>query len=232
MVTVCTWRSWRVAVPLVGLALGVNGCASSKPAQTEWPGDGKGRPTDELPIVAKEETAEEPEQTGVAGRLRRPTREAVPIEGSDLVHGRSTVVVNATVDQVRAVVLDYDRYADFMPHYRASRVVGRASGGGRQLYQQWEALHGAVKLWARFDMRKVDVPTGIETYESEFIEGNVKLAYARWSFEPQPGDQTKLTLEIFLHPRIPVPTSLLNGENLDNAVKGVTAMRDRIEQGR
>ncbi|MBW2458243.1 MAG: SRPBCC family protein [Deltaproteobacteria bacterium] len=221
-----------MAASLLGLAVGTASCASSKPAQSEWPDEADRRAPDELPIVVEEEPGEEPEQTGVAGRLRQPTREAVPIEGSDLVRGRSTVMVNAPIDQVRDVVFDYDRYAEFMPHYRASRIVGRASGGGRQLYQQWEALHGAVKLWARFDMRKVDGPTGIETYESEFIEGNVKLAFARWSLEAQPGDQTKLTLEIFLHPRIPIPSSLLNGENLDNAVKGVTAMRDRIEQGR
>jgi len=220
---------WPLAVALMGLPAG---CASSTPNQSEWPDKDQRRSPEELPVVVEEESGEEPEQTGEAGRLRRPTREAVPIAGSELVRGRSTVIVNAPIDEVRAVALDYDRYAEFMPHYTASRIVGRASGGGRQLYMQWEALHGAVKLWARFDMRRVEVPSGIETYQSEFIEGNVKQAFARWSIESEPGDQTKLTLEIFLHPRIPMPTSLLNAENLDGAVKGVAAMRDRIEQGR
>ncbi len=218
---------WLALVPLMW----VSACASSTPARSEWPDERERPADDELPMVVEEETGEEPELSGTAGRLREPTSEAVPIAGSDLVRGRSTVIVNAPIERVREAVLDYDRYADFMPHYRASRVLGRAPGGGYQVYMQWEALHGVVKMWARFEMRKVDAEAGVEIYQSRFIEGNVKDAYARWRLESLPREHTKMTLELFLYPRIPLPSSLLNDENLGGALKGVTAMRDRIERG-
>ncbi|MFP6687526.1 MAG: SRPBCC family protein, partial [Polyangiaceae bacterium] len=57
-------------------------------------------------------------------RLDGPaTREAVAIEGSDLVRGRSRVVVRASMAKVRRYVLDFDHYAEFMPHYRQSRIL-------------------------------------------------------------------------------------------------------------
>ncbi len=216
-------------LPLV-LAVCVPACASSTPSRSEWPDEREQHAGDELPVVAEEEIGEEPELSGTSGRLREPTTEAVPIADSDLVHGRSTAVVNAPIEQVRKAVLDYGSYADFMPHYRASRVLGRTPGGGREVYMQWAALHGAVKMWARFEMRKIDAPVGVEIYESRFIEGNVRDAYARWSLESLPSDHTKMTLELFLYPRIPLPSGLLNDENLGGAVKGVSAMRELIEQ--
>ena len=94
---------------------------------------------------------------------------------------------------------------------------------------QWAALHGAIKLWARFDLipRKEGEA---EVWESSFIDGNVKEAYALWRIEPIDDTRTQLTLEVFLHPKLPVPSELLNEENLDAALKGVTAMRKRCEE--
>jgi ribosome-associated toxin RatA of RatAB toxin-antitoxin module len=208
-----------------------SGCASATPAPSQWPDERQPPSGDELPVVAAEEKGEKPEDTGTAGRLREPTSEAVAIPDSDLVHGRSMVIVNAPIDQVRKAVLDYGSYADFMPHYRASRVLGRTPDSGREVYMQWAALHGAVKMWARFEMRKVPGDEGAETYESRFIEGNVRDAYALWRLEALPREQTKMSLELFLHPRIPLPSSLLNDENVGGALKGVSAMREKIEQG-
>jgi ribosome-associated toxin RatA of RatAB toxin-antitoxin module len=181
-------------------------------------------------LVSKEGGGDDVEQTGTAGKVREPTRESRPIAGTDLVRGRSTVIVNAPIDLVRKAVLNYDAYAEFMPHYVASKVLGKNPDGGYQVYMKWEALNGAMKMWARFDMSAAKKDGKAETYSSKLIEGNVKAAKAIWRLEPVDDSHTKLTLEVFLHPDAPLPSSLLNHENVQGAAKGVVAMRDHIEE--
>jgi hypothetical protein len=95
---------------------------------------------------------------------------------------------------------------------------------------QWAALHGAIKMWARFDMNpSKDGET--EVWTSSFIDGNVRQAAATWSMTPLDGNRTELSLEAFLLPKLPMPSSLLNDENTSGAEKGVVAMRKRIESG-
>lgn len=204
---------------------------------------GCARTTDTRPALTHDERAgfEEPIVTvvedgdpvtnadGEAGKVPEASREAIPVEGTDLVRGRSTVVVHAPLEVVRSTVLDFDAYPDFMPHYANARELGRKKGGTREVYMQWSALHGAIKMWARFEMtpRKEG---DTEIWESRFIDGNVKSAVASWTMKPLDDSRTELTLEVFLWPKLPMPTSLLNDENLGGAVKGVTAMRKRCEE--
>jgi ribosome-associated toxin RatA of RatAB toxin-antitoxin module len=207
------------AVPGAGL-----GCASTNQSSGWADGDrpGKGIVPDTVPDP-------DVSQDGTVGKLREPTQESVPIAGTDLVRGRSTVVVQAPISVVRKTVLDYEEYAEFMPHYAASHVLGRTKGGGHQVYMKWVALHGAMKMWARFDMSSAQKKGDQETYRSTLKEGNVKAAKAIWRMSPVDEHRTKLTLEVFLQPRVPMPSSLLNDENMKGAQKGVTAMRDRCE---
>jgi ribosome-associated toxin RatA of RatAB toxin-antitoxin module len=171
-----------------------------------------------------------PPSPGEAGKLRAPTREPVAIEDSDLVRGRSTVEVEAPMARVRGAVLDFDHYAEFMPHYSASRVVGGTPDGARDVYMQITALHGALKMWARVEMSRTALEGGGERWSSKFVEGNVRHFHAIWTLRPLGDARTELTLEVFMHPKIPLPDSLINEENLDGAVKGVTAMRNRAEK--
>jgi ribosome-associated toxin RatA of RatAB toxin-antitoxin module len=168
--------------------------------------------------------------TGRAGKQIEPTRESVPLADGKLVRGRSTLVVHAPIAKVRATVLDFDHYAEFMPHYAASRLLGRRADRSREVYMQITALHGAVKMWARIEMPKPVVDDdGRESHASRFIDGNVDDFQAIWRLKPLDERRTELTLEVFLDPKVPLPSSMLNEENVDGAVKGVTAMRDRIE---
>ena len=202
------------------------GCASTNTssgwAENDRPGKG---------IVP--DTVPDPDvpQDGTAGLLNRePTRESVPISGTDLVRGRSMVLVDAPLDVVRKTVLDYGAYTDFMPHYAGSRVLGRTPSGGHQVYMKWVALHGAMTMWARFDMSSAQKKGNQETYRSKLVKGNVKAAVAIWRMSPIGENRTKLSLEVFLQPRVPVPDSLLNDENVSGAMKGVKAMRNRCEE--
>lgn len=158
------------------------------------------------------------------------TRESVPTSDADLVHGRSTTLVHAPLAKVRRIVTRYDDYAEFMPHYTASRVLGKKPNGAREVFMQVAALHGAVKMGARveFPSKPVD-EGGYETFESQFVEGNVEDFKAIWRMKPVDAERTLLSLEVFLLPSLPLPTSVINDENLGGAVKGVKAMKARIE---
>jgi len=204
----------------------VIGCASSAPAAS-WPQDDK-RPATDTPLLPQGEQDDALEQTGEAGRLREPISEPMTHRG-EMLRGKATVLVNAEPAVVRKQILDMEEYAEFMPHYKSARTLGRKPNGAREIYMQWEALHGAVKLWARMNL----VPSEdgeAEVWTTEFVDGNVDEAYAAWRIEPaEGGTKTRLTLEAFLDPKLPVPQSLLNEENVSAAIKGVKAMRDRCE---
>lgn len=160
-----------------------------------------------------------------------PESVPVPIAGSELVHGRSTVKVAAPIAKVREAVLDFAHYAEFMPHYQSCRVLGRTAGGARDVYMEVEALSGAVKMWAEIEMPKpTPTPDGYETMDSTFVKGNVRDFKAVWRMRALDPSTTELSLEVFLHPFLPMPTGLMNGENLSGAAKGVSAMRKHAEQ--
>jgi len=159
------------------------------------------------------------------------TSVAVPVEGTDLVRGKSTVSVAATIDRVREVVLDFGHYPEFMPHYTNCKVLGRKPGGARDVYMEVEALHGAVKLWARVEMSKQVAADGVETYASKFVEGNVKDFHAVWQLKKIDDGHTQLSLEVFLYPNLPMPSRLMNEQNMEKSALGVLAMRTRAESG-
>ena len=154
---------------------------------------------------------------------------AVPIAGSELVRGRATLRVNAPLEKVREAVLDFGHYAEFMPYFRSSKVLGRTAAGARDVYMEIEALHGAVRLWVEIEIPKPTIAEGVETYESRFVKGNVKDFQATWRLRRIDDDATELSLEVFLDPQLPLPTALVNKGNVGGSFKGVTAIRARIE---
>jgi ribosome-associated toxin RatA of RatAB toxin-antitoxin module len=155
---------------------------------------------------------------------------AIPIEGTDLIRGRSTVKVSRPIEKVREQVFAFAQYPDFMPHYKKAKVLGRAPSGGRDVYMEIEALNGAVSFWTRVDIPRAPVIVdGTEVYEAKYLDGNVKDFKATWRIKKLDDATTELSLEVFLQPKLPLPTSILNGENLKGAASGVGAMRARIE---
>jgi ribosome-associated toxin RatA of RatAB toxin-antitoxin module len=228
-----TTRKRRIVGMTAAMVLGSIGCASQSAPPPTWAN--KRDKADELPIAQQGGTDPSVDQSGEAGRLREATTIGVPIEGSDLVRGRSTVVVHAPIGKVRDAVIDFGSYSDFMPHYKAARVLRRKADGTREVYMQWAALHGAIKMWARFEMTvETDAADGNEAtdelWRSKFLDGNVQDAHAIWHFKALSADRTELSLEVFLHPKLPLPASLLNEENTTGAEKGVVAMRKHIEE--
>lgn len=159
-----------------------------------------------------------------------PVVSSVPIPGTALVRGLATVRVRSPIERVRSVILGFARYPEFLPHYRACRVLGRTASGGSDVYMEVAALHGAVKLWTRVDVSKPSVAEGVETYEARFVEGNVRDFKGIWRLKKIDDAQTDLAVEVFMHPRLPVPDSILNKENIDGARGAVLAFKARSER--
>lgn len=155
--------------------------------------------------------------------------ESIPIAGTDFVRGRATLTVNAPLEKVREAVLDFGHYAEFMPYYRSSKVLGRTAAGARDVYMEIEALHGAVRLWVELEVPKATIAEGVETYESRFVKGNVKDLKAIWRLRGVDDDTTELSLEVFLEPQLSLPTALVNKGAVGGAIRGVKAIRARVE---
>jgi ribosome-associated toxin RatA of RatAB toxin-antitoxin module len=161
---------------------------------------------------------------------RQAKTESIRIPGSKLVRGRTTLVVGAPLAKVRSTVLDFAHYPDFMPHFRKCRVLGRSPSGGRDIYMEVAALHGAVRLWARIDAKKPVKMGEVEIHELAFVEGNVNELSAIWRLKPIDARTTELSLEIFLHPKLPLPARMINEENVGGSAMGATAVRARAER--
>ncbi|MBI4700865.1 MAG: SRPBCC family protein [Deltaproteobacteria bacterium] len=139
-------------------------------------------------------------------------------------------MVRAPVARVREAVLAFPRYPEFMPHYRSARELGPGREAVRQVYMEVTALHGALRMWAQVEVLPVEVAGGVEIHRTAFVRGNVRDFQAVWRLRPIDENRTELTLEVFLHPRLPLPTSVLNAENVEGATKGVLAVKRRVEQ--
>ena len=154
---------------------------------------------------------------------------AVPLPNSSLVRGRATIEVRAPLARVREVILDFTHYPEFMPHYEACRVLGTTKAGGRDVYMRIGAVHGVVKMWARIEVSKPTVEQGAETYRSRYVDGNIKDLQATWSVKRIDEGTTQLQVEVFMRPPLPLPASVVNGENMDGARQAVIAFKARAE---
>ena len=221
--------SIRAALATSLVVLAATGCAGARPAAVHPEASA---PAPAAVDAAPAPVASSPTTAGAAPPAAPgdPVRVvAIPIAGTELVRGRATVKVNAPLEKVREVVLDFGHYTEFMPYYRSSKVLGRTAAGARDVYMEIEALHGAVRLWVEVEIPRPTIVEGVETYESRFVKGNVKDFKAIWRLRRIDDAATELSLEVFLEPQLPLPTALVNKGNLGGSFKGVTAIRARIE---
>jgi ribosome-associated toxin RatA of RatAB toxin-antitoxin module len=225
------------------LVAGCGGGEAAQPAAAPTPATAPATGPSLVPVATTAPTATaaaasvpgDPPPAGAgkaAGAGETPVPLPVPIPGSEYVRGRSTAIVRAPIQRVREAVNDFVHYAEFMPHYRSCKVLGRTSSGARDVYMEVEALHGVVKMWAEIEMptRPAVSADGIESFETRFVKGNVKDFSASWRLRKVDDETTELTLEVFLDPGIPLPQGIVNKENLGGSSDGVVAMRAHAEQ--
>jgi ribosome-associated toxin RatA of RatAB toxin-antitoxin module len=157
-----------------------------------------------------------------------PRTVRVAMAGSSLVQGRSTIVIAASLEKVRETVDDFAHYADFMPHYRKCKVLGRTAAGGRDVYMEVKAINGLMTMWARVEAEKPTTVDGVEIHQTKFVAGNIKDLRATWRLRKIDAASTEVTLDVFLLPSFPLPDKLVNSENLSGSADAVLAVRKRI----
>ena len=168
-----------------------------------------------------------PAEGGALAASERPKIEAFAVRGSSFERVRATVAVNAPIDRVRAVLFDFARYPQFMPHYSKAGVVRTTPGGGRVVRMEIDQF---VHLWMEIEIGPPSTATGIESYEGRLAAGNVKAFHPRWELEALPGGRTRLRLESFLDPDLSlVPSSFVNSGAREGIREAILALKARSE---
>jgi ribosome-associated toxin RatA of RatAB toxin-antitoxin module len=205
------------------------GCAGGGTEQPRSPSGGSAEPgPSEVPSSMFEATAVPPSAPAAAsdGPVRS---EALPIPGSDLVRGRATATVNAPIAKTRDVLLDFERYPEFMPEFSGGKILGRTRDGTQDVYQEMKILKGTVRIWARIQIPKAPVVDGVEIYAGRFVEGNLEAYEPTWKLRAIDDTHTEVTAEFFLKPKFFVPTSWMNNKNVQGTTEAVRALKRRVE---
>jgi ribosome-associated toxin RatA of RatAB toxin-antitoxin module len=154
---------------------------------------------------------------------------AVPVAGSGLPMSRATVLIKAPRARVRAVLLDFEHYPEFMPTHRKCQMLGPNARGWEEVHTDIEVLGGIVHFRVRMEVSPATMVGGVETYEMRFINGNVKGFQARWRLEERGADRTWLTVDSHLEPAIPIPVALMASGSLSGAEDAIVAIKRRAE---
>ena len=162
-------------------------------------------------------------------KWRRIDRFDVKTPFAEMNAGAARVNVDAPVDLVRQVVLDYKNYQNFMTRFEKSRVVGR-TGDKTDVYLQVPILKGAAKVWAIVRFEPVKQQNGTEVVVGHMIRGNVKRLDATWRLTKLDDLSTQVVLELLIVPDMPVPDSLVVPEVRFAAAKAVEGSRDEAEK--
>lgn len=173
--------------------------------------------------AAPRESAPAPESEEVVEPVR------VPIPDSELVEAKAKVTVRAPLEKARATVLKFEDYPQFMPEYSDAKRAGKLPSGNEKVYMEITTLGGVAKMFANIEVLPAKTDGAAETHEAKFLDGNVRQFKAIWTLVKLDEQRTELTLQVFLHPALPLPDFVVNTANLDGAKKGVIAMKKRIE---
>jgi ribosome-associated toxin RatA of RatAB toxin-antitoxin module len=162
-------------------------------------------------------------------RTHATERYNVAVPGYSIRAGGGMTAVNAPLSTVRRIVTDYGHYADFMPRFEKSRVVGK-SGPNTDVYLQVSILHGAANIWAvtRFG---APTPEGAgERIEGRLHgQGNVDQLLAVWHLIPVDENRTIAKLELLIVPKLPLPGSVVTPELEYASDQAVSAARERAQ---
>lgn len=145
-------------------------------------------------------------------------------------YGQATAVIDAPIDDVLAVVLDYGNYKDFMPHFTQSRVLS-ARGSSALVYMQVSAFHDTITLWANMRLRKRANIGDTQVVEGTMTSGNLDSFVARFEVTPLENGKTLVLFRLLIAPDLPFPSGIMTDENVRNARRVVTALRGIIGRG-
>jgi ribosome-associated toxin RatA of RatAB toxin-antitoxin module len=177
-------------------------------------------------VVPAAAQAGEISQDVLAGKIHTT---AVARAGSDVQAGRAVVLIDAPIEDVMAVIQNYGGYKSFMPNFEDSRVLSQR-GASALVYVKVNVMHGAVNFWAEVKLQPKAAQGMTRVVQGKMTKGNVDQFEATWEVTPVEGNKTLVAFQVLLDPSLPLPASLVNGENQKSARKAVRALRELIEQ--
>jgi ribosome-associated toxin RatA of RatAB toxin-antitoxin module len=188
-----------------------------------------------VPVIAQ---AQAPAQTAAQAEARAKTL-AGTIDLSNVPHpeqgvqwGRSEGVLDASPNDVLAILHDYGQYAGIFPYFEKSRVLSQR-GSDAIVYLEAKVLHGAATLWSQ-----VRITARSPTPETRVIEarmmkgkGNIGQLLARWEVTGVDGGQKSfVTFQFLVDPDLPMPDMVVSGEMKKGAGQAFRALRTRVAQ--
>lgn len=116
---------------------------------------------------------------------------------------RQSIEIDATPDQVFAVIVDFDKYPLFVPNQSAVRVI--ESSDDRWLVEFELAIIKTLRYTLELKA------TGNRTLRWTLVRGDMmKTNEGGWALEALPGDRTRATYEIDVKLKGFVPKSVSN----------------------
>ena len=155
----------------------------------------------------------------VTGQLSQP--------GTSVQWGTARGVVDEPIDDVMGVIQDYANYAQFLPHFAASRVLS-ARGTSAMVYVEVNVMRNSATLWAQLRIRPRPNRGDTRIIEATMTEGNVDLFHALWEVPPIDATHTAVEFRILVEPDLPLPASVFTGENVKAARRTIRALRRRV----
>lgn len=154
---------------------------------------------------------------------------SMPEPGSNVKWGRAEGLVNAPFDQVMNIVQDYGSYANFLPHFRVSRVLAQ-QGANAIVYLEAEILKKTYKIWTQQRFRSRPSHGKTRIIEGKMTKGNVDSLKARWEITPMDSGQTKVVFQMHFDPSFPFPSSVISDQNVTAARRTIRALRKKVQQ--
>jgi ribosome-associated toxin RatA of RatAB toxin-antitoxin module len=160
-----------------------------------------------------------------------PEVEVVPVAGSRLGRSRATVLVRASVERIRTVLVDFAHYHTFLPNYRSAEVVGTRPDGGSRVHMQIDGLGGVIRRWMNVELSPPVTAGSRVSFEAKLIDGNVKAFEARWVLDKLEEGATRLTLESYLDPDLQLPAAFIDAGSAAGLKESILAIKARAEDG-
>ncbi|HEX5661005.1 MAG TPA: SRPBCC family protein [Polyangiales bacterium] len=156
----------------------------------------------------------------------------VPGPSDGVEYGRVEGVLDASTEEVLAILHDYSKYAGLFPYFQTTKVLSQR-GGDAIVYLEAKVLHGAATLWGQVRMKATPGQDGTEVIDVKMMKGkaNVTEFLARWEITPvDGGERTKVAFQLLVDPDLPVPNALVSNEMKNSVGKAFRALRKRTAE--
>jgi ribosome-associated toxin RatA of RatAB toxin-antitoxin module len=157
---------------------------------------------------------------------------SLPGPAGGVEYGRVEGVIDASSDEVLAILHDYAKYAGLFPYFQTSKVLSQR-GSDAIVYLEAKVLHGAATLWGQVRMHGAPAQDGSEVIDVKMMKGKSNIAefLARWEVTPVEGGQrTKVAFQLLVDPDLPVPDAIVSNEMKKSVGRAFRALRQRAGQ--